>query len=590
MTVSARERGSLHDRVLRGKAVATSAPTRRPSRAAELAPPKTRRLAPTIGVPMLKDDELIGTIVIYRQEVHPFTDKQIELVKNFAAQAVIAIENTRLLNELRQRTDDLSEALEQQTGTSEVLQVISSSPGELDPVFVTLLDNATRLCEAKFGVLLLWEGRAFRTVALHNAPPAFAEQRRGEPLIHPAPVTPLGRLVATKQVQHSADMRTEQAYLDREPGPVSIVELAGARTVINVPMLKEGELIGAIGIYRQEVRPFADKQVQLVQNFAAQAVIAIENTRLLNELRQRTDDLSEALEQQTATSQVLQVISSSPGALQPVFEAMLEHATRICEAAFGSMLLREGNMFRRVALHNAPQEYAQFNQNEPLFGVSKTLARLLAAKQAAQVADMAVAEPTSPIARLGGARTLLNVPMIKEKEVIGVIGIYRQQVRPFTEKQIELVTNFAAQAVIAIENTRLLNELRESLQQQTATADVLKVISRSTFDLQTVLDTLANRRRACARRIWPSCGARGRRVTTALARHGFPPAWPNVSKQAFRPRRAGDPVRATLLEAKGGSNPRHHGGPGISRRVWTAAEWIAAALAPQLGAAAARRP
>src|SRR5262249_35068593 len=193
---------------------------------------------------------------------------------------------------------------------------------------------------------------------------------------------------------------------------------------------------------------------------------------------------------QTATSQVLQVISSSPGALQPVFEAMLEHATRICEAAFGSMLLREGNMFRRVALHNAPQEYAQFNQKEPLFGVSKTLARLLAAKQAAQVADMAVAEPASPIVRFGGARTLLNVPMIKEKGVIGVIGIYRQEVRPFTEKQIELVTNFAAQAVIAIENTRLLNELRESLQRQTATSDVLQVISSSPGELKPVFQAM----------------------------------------------------------------------------------------------------
>src|SRR5262249_20246269 len=225
------------------------------------------------------------------------------------------------------------------------------------------------------------------------------------------------------------------------------------------------------------------KEIELVQNFARQAVIAIENTRLVNELR-------ESLQQQTATSEVLQVISSSPGTVQPVFEAMLEHATRICEAAFGSMLLREGNMFRRVALHNAPQNYAQHGQKTSLFAASQTLIRLLEAKQAAQVADMAVAEPASAIAKLGRARSLLNVPMIKENEVIGVIGIYRQEVRPFTEKQIELVTNFAAQAIIAIEKTRLLNELRESLQQQTATADGLKVISRLTFDFQKRLETL----------------------------------------------------------------------------------------------------
>src|SRR5262249_49209713 len=248
-------------------------------------------------------------------------------------------------------------------------------------------------------------------------------------------------------------------------------------------MLNANEPVGEIAIYRKDFQPFGEKQIELVQNFATQAVIAIENTRLVNELR-------ESLQQQTATSEVLQVISSSPGTVQPVFEAMLEHATRICEAAFGSMLLREGNMFRRVALHNAPQNYAQHGQKTSLFAASQTLIRLLEAKQAAQVADMAVAEPASAIAKLGRARSLLNVPMIKENEVIGVIGIYRQEVRPFTEKQIELVTDFAAQAVIAIENTRLLNELRESLQQQTATADVLKVISRSTFDLQTVLDTL----------------------------------------------------------------------------------------------------
>jgi GAF domain-containing protein len=429
-----------------------------------------------VGVPMIREGELVGVIAIYRQEVRPFSEKQIALVENFAAQAVIAIENARLLNELR-------ESLQQQTATADVLKVISGSPGELKPVFKAILENAVRICEASFGNLLLYEGNVFRHVALHNAPRAWAADSERDPVPPRRSARILYRVADTREVAHVADVAAENPD---EP----IAKIAGARTLLIVPMLKENALIGAIAIYRREVRPFNDKQIDLVKSFAAQAVIAIENTRLLNELRQRTDDLSEALEQQTATSQVLQVISSSPGALQPVFAAMLEHATRICEAAFGSMLLREDNMFRRVALHNAPQEYAQFSRKEPVFGVSKTLAALLAAKQAAQVADMAAAEPASPVARLGGARTLLNVPMIKENEVIGVIGIYRQEVHPFTEKQIELVTNFATQAVIAIENARLLNELRESLQQQTATADVLKVISRSTFDLESVLQTL----------------------------------------------------------------------------------------------------
>jgi GAF domain-containing protein/two-component sensor histidine kinase len=452
----------------------------------------------SIAVPMLKKSELVGAFFIYRTEVRPFADKQIELVKNFAAQAVIAIENTRLLKELRQRTDDLSEALQQQTATSEVLQVISSSLGELEPVFQTMLESATRICEAKFGSMYLREGDAFRIVAMHNAPPAFAEARRLQPLVRPGPRTGLYRVASTKQVVHIVDLRAEQPYLEREPSSVTMVERAGARTLLVVPMLKDDELIGNINIYRQEVRPFTDKQIELVKNFAAQAVIAIENTRLLNELRQRTGDLSEALERQTATSEVLGVISSSPGELEPVFQAMLANAVRLCDAKFGVLNLYEGGVFRTVAVHNVPPAYAEMRRREPLRPHPGTAhAEVVKTKQVVHISDARTLPAYlegSPmpvaIVDVGGARTLLVVPMLKENDLIGTIVIYRQEVRRFTDKHIELVKNFAAQAVIAIENTRLLNELRESLQQQTATADVLKVISRSAFELQTVLDTL----------------------------------------------------------------------------------------------------
>jgi GAF domain-containing protein len=292
---------------------------------------------------MLKDEALIGAILIYRQEVRPFTDKQIELLQNFAAQAVIAIENARLLSELRQRTDDLGEALEQQTATADVLRVISSSPGDLQPVFEAMLQNAVRICDAKFGNLGLLEGDGFRFVAQHGAPPKYRDARQREPFIRGRH---LDRVIKTKQVDHVADIAAE--------APDSgIATLGGARTLVSVPMLKDDALIGAISIYRQEVRPFTDKQIELVKNFAAQAVIAIENARLLNELRQ-------SLERQTATAEVLRVINSSAGTLAPVFEAMLDKAMQLCEAAFGGMWTLEAGRYTAVALRGVPQPYAAF--------------------------------------------------------------------------------------------------------------------------------------------------------------------------------------------------------------------------------------
>ena len=429
-----------------------------------------------LGVPLLRDGTTIGVFSLGRGEVSPFTDKQIELVTTFADQAVIAVENARLLSELR-------ESLEQQTATSEVLQIISSSPGELQPVFQAVLANATRLCEATFGNIYRYEGDVLHLVASFNTPAAFAEVIRRDPEIHPS---------ASKVPIHFPDLAADQRYVQRtSPTIISAVELGGVRTCLLVPMLRKNELIGTFVLNRQEVRPFTDKQIALATSFAAQAVIAIENTRLLSELR-------ELLQQQTATSEVLQVVSSSPGALEPVFQAMLENATRICEAKFGVLFRLEGDVARLAAWLGVPDSVVEFFKDVPRRPREDApLMRAAATKQPVQVVDLA-AEPAyeerDPVVvsgvELGGVRSLLVVPMLKENEVIGLFNIFRQEVRPFTAKQINLVTSFAAQAVIAIENTRLLSELRELLQQQTATADVLKVISRSTFDLQTVFDTL----------------------------------------------------------------------------------------------------
>ena len=446
-----------------------------------------------LGVPLLREGMPIGIIVLMRRSVRPFTDKQIELVETFADQAVIAIENVRLFDEVQARTRELSESLERQTATSEVLQVINRSSGELEPVFQAILEKAVHICGAKFGNLWLREGNAnaFRIGATYGAPQAYVDFVRSLGVLHPDETLGLGRLVRTKEVFQTADVAAVPTRGDKSRQ--ALIELAGGRTLIGVPMLKDNEVIGAIGVYREEVLPFTDKQVELVQSFAAQAVIAIENTRLLTELR-------ESLQQQTATADVLKVISSSPGELKPVFDAMLANGMHICDASYGAMWLRDGDRFRNAAFcGELPPAFTEKWQHgmeiEP--GLHSPLMRVVQSRKPVQVADMRedrAYREGHPLAvaavDVAGIRTLICVPMFKDDELVGAIVIYRKEVRLFTDKQVEVVQNFAAQAVIAIENTRLLNELRESLQQQTATADVLKVISRSTVDLQMVLDTL----------------------------------------------------------------------------------------------------
>ncbi|MBV8744452.1 MAG: GAF domain-containing protein, partial [Xanthobacteraceae bacterium] len=447
----------------------------------------------TLAVPLLREGTPIGVLTLHRRTVKPFTDKQIELVTTFADQAVIAIENARLFDEVQARTKELTESLEQQTATSEVLQVISSSPGDLQPVFDAMLSNATRLCEAAAGNLSLYDGDFFHLAASSIRSPAFVELAQREPFRAPTGSVHAS-VVATNQAAHIVDAREDPGYLAGHPVAVAAVELAGVRTLLVVPMLKDTELIGTISITRQEVRPFTDSQIELVSNFARQAVIAIENARLLNELRSRTDELARSVEELRALGDVSQAVNSTLD-LATVLSTIVSRAVQLSGTEAGAIYEFDGQEKELLlrATYGMSAELIEAIQDQHL-GVGEPIMNgAVARRDAVQIEDLLTKPPTPAqnIIIRAGFRALLIVPLLGRDYIIGVLVVRRKEPGAFPQNTIDLLKTFAAQSVLAIQNAHLFTEIDEkSRQLEIASQHKSQFLANMSHELRTPLNAI----------------------------------------------------------------------------------------------------